>query len=228
MRVVTWNIQRARPNPDGPAAVDRVIEGLRSVDADVCALQELDRGRRRSGVVDQPERLAEALGGRLAWAPTVRGGDGEYGIAMVVAGEIVATDVVPLGGAREPRVLLVAEVDLRGQRWTIGCTHLSRRAGLASRQLVRVFDALADHPGPRVLLGDLNLVPSQVLPWSTAEGYQLVSGPPTHSTRQAHLTRRIDHILLAKTVATRATVHRFDVSDHCAVTAELKTKVSEA
>jgi endonuclease/exonuclease/phosphatase family metal-dependent hydrolase len=221
MRVVTWNIQRARPNPDGPAALDRVIEGLRSLDADVCAVQELDRGRRRSGGVDQPERLAEALGGRLAWAPTVRGGDGEYGIAMMVAGEIVGSEAVPLGGTREPRVLLVAEVEVRGQRWTIGCTHLSRRVGLACRQLVRVVDAMAERPAPRVLLGDLNLVPSQVLPWSTPEGYQLVTGPPTHSTRQTHPTRRIDHILLAGAVATRATVHRFDVSDHCAVTADL-------
>lgn len=221
MRVVTWNIQRARPNPDGPAALDRVIDGLRSLDADVYALQELDRGRRRSGGVDQPQRIADALGGQLAWAPTVRGSDGEYGIAMVVAGAVVATETVPLGGTREPRALLVAEVELRGQRWTIGCTHLSRRIGLAGRQLVRVFDALAEHPGPRVLVGDLNLAPSRVLPWSTAEGYQLVTGPPTHSTRQAHLTRRIDHVLLAGTVATRATVHRFDVSDHCAVTADL-------
>jgi endonuclease/exonuclease/phosphatase family metal-dependent hydrolase len=165
--------------------------------------------------------LAEALGGHLAFAPTVRRGKGEYGIAIITGGTIVATEVVPLSGTREPRALLLAEIDLEGRRWAVGCTHLSRNRGFAGRQLLRVFDALAAHPGPRLLLGDLNLIPPEVLPWSTAEGYLLVDGPPTHSTRQARLTRRIDHLLVAGAAVTAAAVHRFPVSDHCAVSGDL-------
>jgi endonuclease/exonuclease/phosphatase family metal-dependent hydrolase len=221
VRVVTWNIQIGRPNPDGPSDVARVAESLDSLGADVHAIQELDRHRARSGRVDQPERLAAQLGARLAWAPTVRRGGGEYGIGLLVRGEILGTEVVPLSGRKEPRALLMAEVHVDGRRWTIGCTHLSRHREVAGRQLLLVFDAMATRPGPRVLLGDLNLTPGEVLPWSTADGYQLVDGPATHSTRQAAVTRRIDHVLLLGTTARTATVHRFAMSDHCAVSADL-------
>jgi endonuclease/exonuclease/phosphatase family metal-dependent hydrolase len=219
---VTWNIQTARPNPDGPADTGAVVEALAPLLADVCALQELDRDRRRSGRADQPAQLAEGLGGRLVWAPTVRWGRGEYGIALVVRGEVRATEVVHLSGTREPRALLVVETDVAGQRWTVGCSHLSRNRAFARQQLVRAFDALAAHPRPRVLMGDLNLVPDEVLPWSTAEGYQLVTGPPTHSTRQRRVTRRIDHVLVAGATATATAVHDFAVSDHRAVVADLE------
>lgn len=220
MRVVTWNIQHARPNPDGPPDVVAALAVLRSIDADVCALQELDRHRRRSGGVDQPADLAEGLGGQLVFAPTVRRG-GEYGIGLVVRGTVHDASVRDLGGTREPRALIVGDVEVRGRRWTIGCTHLSRRRSCAQDQLVRAFEVLAEWPAPRVLLGDLNLVPGEVLPWSTAAGYHLVDGPPTHSTRRAQLTRRIDHVLVQGATVERAAVHQCKVSDHRPVAADL-------
>jgi endonuclease/exonuclease/phosphatase family metal-dependent hydrolase len=222
MRLVTWNVQTGRPNPDGPADIDEVVRHLVALDADVVAVQELDRGRRRSGRVDQPSALALGLGATLIWAPTVRAGAGQYGIALLVRGEVVRTHEVALGGTREPRVLLVAELDHEGRRWTVGCTHLSRHRRRATTQLVRCLDELSRRPGPRVLLGDLNLTPRHVLPWSTAAGYHLLEGPLTHSTREPSLTARIDHVLVSGATVERAAVHRFPVSDHCAVAATLR------
>jgi endonuclease/exonuclease/phosphatase family metal-dependent hydrolase len=222
MRLVTWNVQTGRPNPDGPADIGLVVEHLRGLDADVCALQELDRSRRRSGRIDQPTALALGLGGTLVWAPTVRDG-GEYGIALVVRrGEVVRTHEMGLSGTREPRTLLVAEVDLDGRRWVIGCTHLSRRRRFAQGQLARALDVLSSRPGPRVLAGDLNLSPQHVLPWSTAAGYHLLEGPPTHSTRQRRVTTRIDHILVSGAQVEAASTHEYPVSDHRAVSATLR------
>jgi endonuclease/exonuclease/phosphatase family metal-dependent hydrolase len=222
MRVVTWNVQTGRPNPDGPADIDRVVEHLRALHADVVAVQELDRGRRRSGGVDQPSALALGLGATLIWAPTVRTRTGQYGIALIVRGEVVRTHEVALGGTREPRALLVAEIDHEGRRWTIGGTHLSRRRRRATTQLARCLDELSARPGPRVLLGDLNLTPRHVLPWSTAAGYHLLEGPLTHSTRVARLAARIDHVLVSGASVEQGAVHRFPVSDHCAVSATLR------
>jgi len=220
MRVVTWNVQTGRPNPDGSPDIERVVEHLRDLDPDVAAVQELDRSRRRSGGVDQPTALALGLDGHLVWAPTVRR-EGEYGIALVVRGEVVRTYEVDLSGTREPRTLLVTELDHEGRRWTVGCTHLSRRTSFAQRQLARALDELNARPAPRVLLGDLNLAPRHVLPWSTAAGFRLVDGPLTHSTRARRLTARIDHILVSGARVEAAAVYRFATSDHCAVSATL-------
>lgn len=220
MRVVTWNVQHGRPVPDGPSDIDRAAGALGAVGADVHAVQELDRRRRRSGRQDQPARLAAALGGELVWAPTLQRG-GQYGVALVVRGAVASHEVVRLPGPGEPRVLVVAEVEVGGARWTVACTHLATRRAVASRQLLAAFDALAGWPSPRVLMGDLNLIPAEVLPWSTAEGYRLVDGPPTHSTRQARLTRRIDHVLLHGARADRAGVLDLAASDHRAVVADL-------
>jgi endonuclease/exonuclease/phosphatase family metal-dependent hydrolase len=113
-------------------------------------------------------------------------------------------------------------VEVAGRRWTVACTHLSTRRAVATRQLVAVFDALAPWPYPRVLLGDLNLADSAVLPWSAPEGYQLVGGPPTHSTRADVVEHRIDHILVAGATIELAQVHDLAMSDHKAVTADLR------
>jgi endonuclease/exonuclease/phosphatase family metal-dependent hydrolase len=220
VRVVTWNVQTARPNPDGPPDVDAAIARLRALDADVYALQELDRTRPRSGGVDQPTAIAEGLDGTLVWAPTVHDG-GQYGIALVVRGDVVREHEVGLSGTREPRTLIVAEVDHGGRRWVVGCTHLSRNRRFAQRQLLRALDELSARPGPRVLLGDLNLAPADVLPWSTAAGYRLLDGAPTHSTRQRRVTVRIDHVLTSGARVAEASVHDLGMSDHRAVSARL-------
>ena len=219
---MTWNVQTARSRPEGAAGLDRVGQHLVHLDADVVAVQELDRGMRRTGGVDQAEAVALGVGGHLVWAPTVRRGAGTYGHGLVVArGEVVRLHEVPLGGTREPRALLVVELDHDGRRSTVGATHLSRRTGRAVAQLRRCLDELRDRPSPRSLLGDLNLSPRHVLPWSTAAGFHLVSGPATHDLRRPPPTRRIDHVLVSGARVTEAAVSAADVSDHAAVSATL-------
>lgn len=221
MRVVTWNAQHGRPNPDGPPDIARAAGPLLALGGDVYAIQELDRRRRRSGRVDQPTMLATGLRGDLVWAPALERG-GQYGIALVVRGTVLRSDVVRLPGRGEPRVAAIAEVDVADGRWTVACTHLSTRRGDAVRQLVTVFDALAAWPFPRVLLGDLNLADTAVLPWSSAEGYRMVAGPPTFSTRQAAVDARIDHILVSGADVRSAQVHDLGMSDHRAAAADLE------
>jgi endonuclease/exonuclease/phosphatase family metal-dependent hydrolase len=221
MRVATWNAQHGRPNPDGPPDIGRAVAPLRALSADVVAIQELDRGRRRSRRVDQPRILADGLDAELVWAPALERG-GQYGIALVVRGTLLRSEVVGLPGRGEPRVAAITEVQVAHGRWTVACTHLSTRRADAVRQLVTIFDALAAWPFPRVILGDLNLADSAVLPWSAAEGYQLVAGPPTFSTRQATVDARIDHILVRAATVRSAWTKDLGTSDHRAVVADLE------
>jgi endonuclease/exonuclease/phosphatase family metal-dependent hydrolase len=54
LEVITWNIERG-------TAYDSILAALRTLDADILLLQEVDRGCRRTGYRDVARDLAEAL-----------------------------------------------------------------------------------------------------------------------------------------------------------------------
>ncbi len=62
MRLVTFNILHGRSLTDGRVDVDRFAKAVRSLDADILALQEVDRGQERSGGSDLTAIAAEAMG----------------------------------------------------------------------------------------------------------------------------------------------------------------------
>ena len=68
----------------------------------------------------------------------------------------------------EPRTALAARVEAPGGPLTVATAHLSFVPGVNARQLRRVAGWLQTMPGPRLLLGDLNLpgrVPSRLTRW---------------------------------------------------------------
>jgi endonuclease/exonuclease/phosphatase family metal-dependent hydrolase len=62
MRLVTFNIQHGRSAQDGRVDLQRYAAAVRSLDADVLALQEVDRDQPRSGGADLTAVAAEAMG----------------------------------------------------------------------------------------------------------------------------------------------------------------------
>jgi endonuclease/exonuclease/phosphatase family metal-dependent hydrolase len=224
VRVATFNLLSGRSLEDGRADRGRLAEAVRRLDADVLALQEVDRFQGRSGSIDQTVVAAEAMGAAAhRFVPLIRGtpgapgscpvppepADGEpsYGIALLSRRPVARWGVLRLGRARgrypiivptspprvvwipdEPRAAVVAMLD--SPRITVAATHLSFVPGVNVVQLRRLRAALAVLPGPRVLLGDLNLpggLPGRVLGWRP-----LVTGPtfPAPAPRL-----QIDHVL---------------------------------
>ncbi|MCD2191970.1 endonuclease/exonuclease/phosphatase family protein [Actinomycetospora endophytica] len=61
LRVASLNIAAGR-GPDGRADPHRLWSALQELDADVLALQEVDRGQERSGRIDQAELAAAVVG----------------------------------------------------------------------------------------------------------------------------------------------------------------------
>jgi endonuclease/exonuclease/phosphatase family metal-dependent hydrolase len=102
---------------------------------------------------------------------------------------------------------------------TVLGTHLSFLPGRALRQLRGVRRWAGRLPGPRVLLGDLNL-PGQ-LP-ATVTGWRRLADARTFP---AHAPRiQLDHALsdgLDAGVRARAEVLRSSVSDHCQLVVDL-------
>ena len=62
MRVATFNILHGRSPRDGQVVPDRLAAAMRALDADVVALQEVDRDQERSGRADLTAVAAEAMG----------------------------------------------------------------------------------------------------------------------------------------------------------------------
>lgn len=90
----------------------------------------------------------------------------------------------------EPRAVVVARVDTPSGPLTVANTHLSFVPGWNRVQLRRLRRDLAGLPGPRVLMGDLNLRPPGP---ANLTGYRSLAGAATFPA--AAPTHQLDYVL---------------------------------
>ena len=218
MRVATFNIQHAR-TPAGDVDVSLVATTVVGLDADVVALQEVDVGVARSRGLDQAAEVARAAGLHHVFGRASRvGWRGRYGNALLARDPITEVEIVRLPRAvrrGERRSAVVASV----AGVSVAVTHLSVWPPDTWIQLAAVVEALGRRREPRVLLGDLNLPPFQVVPRVRAAGLVLAGGPPTFPA--AAPFTRIDHVAVAGLRIDGVTVVATPVSDHRPLVAEL-------
>jgi len=118
----------------------------------------------------------------------------------------------------EPRVGLAAVLQTPTGPLTVGTTHLSFVPGWNGKQLRTFSAALARLPGPRVLLGDLNMPP----PFPRAlTRWQVLARTPTYPGWEPRI--QLDHVLGsgALPAVTGVEAPRLAVSDHRALLVEL-------
>jgi endonuclease/exonuclease/phosphatase family metal-dependent hydrolase len=177
VRILIYNIHAGR-DAEGTDNLERVAELLRHSRADIALLQEVDKGTRRSGGVDQPAVLARLTGFHVAFGKTLDYQGGEYGIAIVSRWPIRAETLIALpvsppqeraGGSYEPRgAQRVVIASPFGDVVAIN-THLDASSGDNwRRQEVRTVLAIADsaraRPGSRLLVGgDFNSTPESAV-----------------------------------------------------------------
>jgi len=216
LTVLTFNVHHCE-GLDGRIDVGRVADAIRAAAPDVVALQELDRGLPRSGGVDQPAELAEALGLRVEFHAALSRAGGEYGMAVAAAGPFTSERILlPRLGLEEPRIAVVA----RFEDWTLVATHLSTHTRSRRAQTAALGAIAAGLEGPLVVCGDLNQGRRTLTPL-TAAG--LVVGPEGPPTLLRGLRRRaIDHVLARPPLEVR---RRYTVSgeasDHLPLAAEV-------
>jgi endonuclease/exonuclease/phosphatase family metal-dependent hydrolase len=223
LRVATFNARHGA-RPHHLTSNRALVETCRALDADVLALQELDRYVIRSWFRNQPELLARFLWRRAATAPakwTPIGG--QQCNALLTRGDLHDVEVValPRRPGDERRVALLARVQLPGVELSVACTHLQHRVpDAAVEQLHAVLELLSARPGPHLLAGDLNLDPAHVEPLLAQFGFAAGDGGPTSPA--ANPRRRIDWLACDAGLRVSATrVHAPLVSDHCPVVADL-------
>ena len=118
MRLASFNILHGRSLADGQVSTERLVDACVSLEADVLALQEIDRYQARSGGVDQTAAVAGAMGaGHWRFEPALVGEPGAtwraaeeaddptsteagYGVALVSKLPVLAWHVVRLRAAK--------------------------------------------------------------------------------------------------------------------------------
>ena len=90
----------------------------------------------------------------------------------------------------EPRAAVIAQVHTPGGGLTVANTHLSFVPGWNRRQLGRLIHDLRGFPGPRLLIGDLNMTPEAAQRWSRMRPLAAAATFPAETPR-----RQLDHIL---------------------------------
>jgi len=226
VRVVSFNIHHGTVGRRGPVDPEQLGEVCRSFEADVIALQEVDRDTYRTGRADLAAVAAGACGmahvfGGSRWYP-----GGRYGNALLVRGTISAATVtkLPKVPARrfwlEQRTALEASVTVDGRTvWVVG-THLSVPRDQNAVQLAWLLDHLRRRPQPQVVLGDLNRPRELVEPEAAAVGFRASAHGPTFPVAKPR--RTIDHVLVSPGLeVVRTEVRRTSMSDHAALVVDV-------
>lgn len=232
-RILTYNVHRC-VGTDRKLDVGRVAEVIARQQPDIVALQELDVGRLRTGMVDQAHEIARRLEMAYHFHPAMRVEEELYGDAIltIYPERLVRAAALPAyGGGNfiEPRGALWVAVDIDGVEVQIINTHL----GLIPREQQDQAQALAgeawvSHPlcvSPAILLGDFNATASsQVYRTLTANmaDARLFAPPPRTPTAtfpSAMPVLRIDHVFVTPGIVIQSVFAPYDpltrtASDH--------------
>lgn len=211
LRVLCYNIHHGR-GTDGKVDLERIAAVIRRVNPDLVALQEVDRGTRRTGGVDQTAELARLTGLHGKFAKQIDYEGGEYGQAILSRFPLPEPTVHWLPGdpKREQRIVGLVELIVVGQRLIFATTHLHHADGAIRLEQARALSALfADRPHPVILAGDLNAVPGSpplaelAQQWHVAQpsGDQPAENLATFPA--AMPTRQLDYVLATPRSAVR-------------------------
>ncbi|MDQ3673548.1 MAG: endonuclease/exonuclease/phosphatase family protein [Gemmatimonadota bacterium] len=234
IRVLVYNIHAGK-DAKGVDNLSRVANLVRSSNADVALLQEVDRGTTRSGKADQPRILSTLTGFQAAFGKTLDYQGGDYGIAIlsrwpISADTLVSLPVIPpqqrAGGLYEPRGALRAVIEAPAGRLAFLNTHIdaSREDFYRRQELATVLQlatrAIGEGGGSTFVGGDLNAEPGSAViemvqasplrdAWAecgTGAGLSYPADTPV---------KRIDYLLLpADWRCVSGTVLDTDASDH--------------
>lgn len=235
MRVATFNLKHGALPEGYRGHPEKVADACAELEADILALQEVDCYSPRSGLANLAALAAEAAGMEPVFRPTRSRLGLAYGNALLVRGEIKQVTELDLGGTTrfrkvaglpfafgfERRNAILAKATVEGKDISVAATHLSTRAPeLNGRQLEQVIAALAVRPAPQVLLGDLNRLPADVIPYTKPFHFELTPRVKTYPSRSPRA--QIDHIAVSGLKIISAEAREMPISDHRALIAEVE------
>lgn len=233
LRVLVFNIHAGK-NAAGASNLADVAELIRSTGADLALVQEVDRGTRRSGGIDQAQVMSAGSGFPFAFGRSLDYDGGQYGIAAFARQGFIAqfTEALPVtplqtraGGSHEPRAALVVVVGTRRGNLTALNTHLdaSRDDGYRLQEVGKVIDLIAGARKsnvPALAGGDFNAEPgsavhTRILASGLRDAWMECGQGDGFTFPAQKPVKRIDYVFLADPLhCTDARVIETTISDH--------------
>ena len=233
-RVMTFNIHHGE-GLDGKVDLHRIASLIRQEQADLVALQEVDKGVERTARRDLPAELVTLTGMTCVFSNNFHYQGGQYGNAVLTRFPILAAtnSHYQMLQTNEQRGLLQVTLEAYGRSLVIMNTHIDYRRNDAERLLnVKEIQSLAARAGiPVVLCGDFNDTPGSRVYSQLREAFDDAwesAGEGTGWTYPANdPMKRIDYVWISKGAMLEvidARVLESTASDHRALIVDLRFK----
>jgi len=161
LRAATYNIKHGR-GMDNKLDLDRTAKAIKSLKADIVALQEVDDRTKRCGGVNQVAELGRRLNMHAAYGSFMSYDGGWYGMGLLSKHPLVNTTPIRLPDGNEPRIALVVDIRLPGGQ-VISAVNVHfdwvDDDGFRFAQAAKVKEVILALHRPTILLGDFNDVP---------------------------------------------------------------------
>ncbi len=159
IRVLSYNVRHGQ----GVASLlsnARLARVISAIDPAVAGLNEVWR---LEGLYDQPLRLGALTSMQAIYHAAHRTLFGQTGNLLLATGTVHSARELDIGGKRERRGCLVADIETSGVRFTFAVTHLSLHAVTRHDQLELLAESLPNDR-PLVLVGDFNCLYRELRP----------------------------------------------------------------
>ena len=233
LKLATFNVRHFSTGKLDEVDYPAFIQTIRNLDADLVGINESYGPESRFGEKAQVQVIAEALGWNWFFAPAVQvPGWGIYGNSILTRLPIKKTECIPIPDpVRQPqykhyesRCILLAEVEVEKDLWTIAVTHFGLNPDEQDMALMTVQNLMKSERF--VLMGDLNVTPDAPILDPIREN--LVDSVSWLKENQLSFPsdkpdRKIDYIFVSPDIQViSADIPEITVSDHRPYIAEVK------
>jgi endonuclease/exonuclease/phosphatase family metal-dependent hydrolase len=232
-RVMTYNIHHGE-GLDRKVDLPRIADLIKHEQADIVALQEVDKGVERTARRDCPAELAALTGMTCVFSNNYHFQGGEYGNAVLTRFPIKrwTNHHYKMLRPGEQRGLLQIVLDVHGRELVFLDTHVDFRGNDTERLLNadEIAEAIQPYRGrPMILCGDFNDTPEsrtcQKIAQQFTDTWKAAGAGDGFSIPAEKPRKRIDYIWTSKEPALEALkvwVPESEASDHRPVVAEFK------
>lgn len=235
LRVMTYNIHHGE-GLDGRVDTARIAALIQQERADIVALQEVDKGVRRTALRDLTAELASLTGLTGIFSNNFHYQGGEYGNAVLTRFPVKrwTNHHYKMLRPNEQRGILQLKLDVHGRDLVVMNTHIDSRPDDAERWLnVGEIEVLTKKHGdtPVILCGDFNNLPTgrvyERLNASFQDAWAKVGVGAGFSFPANSANRRIDYIWFTRPEAlkpVKAWLPKSTASDHLPLVAEFELR----